>query len=74
MKGRLFLRTENPEDFKNEKVFHIHITYSESSDWKNALALRDYLKIHPDDLTKYALGSVCTQIRTFDIDYVPCFS
>ncbi len=54
VKGRLFLRTEYPEDFENEKVFHIHITYSESADWKNALAFRDYLKTHPDDLRKYA--------------------
>lgn len=54
VKDRLFLRTDYPEDFEKEKVFHIHITYPESTDWKNALAFRDYLRTHQDDLNRYA--------------------
>ncbi len=51
---RLFLRTEYPDDFENEKVFHLHITFPESADWNEAIAFRDYLRTHPDDLKRYA--------------------
>ncbi len=51
---RLFLRTEYPEDFENEKVYHLHITFPESADWKEAIAFRDYLRTHPEDLKRYA--------------------
>lgn len=51
---RLFLRTEYPEDFENEKVYHLHITYPESANWKEAIAFREYLRIHPEDLKRYA--------------------
>jgi GrpB-like predicted nucleotidyltransferase (UPF0157 family) len=53
-KDRLFLRTEYPKDFENEKVYHLHITYLECSEWKKALSLRNYLRSHPNDLRKYA--------------------
>lgn len=51
---RLFLRTEYPEDFEKEIVFHLHIVPLESNEWRNVLAFRDYLKTHPDDLRRYA--------------------
>lgn len=51
---RLFLRTEYPENFEDEKVFHLHITFPESVDWKEAILFRDYLRTHPEDLKKYA--------------------
>lgn len=51
---RLFLRTEYPEDFSKENAYHLHITFPESSDWKESLAFRDYLKTHSEDLNKYA--------------------
>lgn len=51
---RLFLRTEYPEDFQNAKVYHLHITFPESDDWKEAVAFRDYLRTHPKDLKRYA--------------------
>lgn len=51
---RLFLRTEYPEDFEKDRAYHLHITYPESNDWKEALAFRDYLKTHPEDLNRYA--------------------
>ena len=53
-KNRLFLRQEYPEDFEKEKAYHLHITYSESDDWKEAIAFRDYLRTHPKDLTRYS--------------------
>lgn len=53
-KDRLFLRTEYPEDFTKHQVFHVHITYPESDDWKGDLAFCDYLRKHPGDLVRYA--------------------
>ena len=53
-KTRIFLRTEYPEDFENKKVYHLHITFFGSPDWKEAIAFRDYLRIHPEDLKRYA--------------------
>ncbi len=51
---RLFLRTEYPEDFTAKAVYHLHITYPDSRDWKETIALRDYLRTHPDELAEYA--------------------
>lgn len=51
---RLFFRTGYPENFENEKVHHLHITFPESADWKEAIAFRDYLRTHPEDLKRYA--------------------
>jgi GrpB-like predicted nucleotidyltransferase (UPF0157 family) len=54
---RLFLRTEYPEDFSEEQSFHLHVTFPESADWKEAIAFRDYLdylRTHPEDLRRYA--------------------
>lgn len=34
--------------------YHVHVTYPESEDWKNALAFREYLRTHPRDLNRYA--------------------
>lgn len=53
-KDRLFLRTEYPEDFTKKAVYHLHITYPEGNDWKEAIAFRDYLRAHPKDLKRYA--------------------
>ncbi len=51
---RLFLRTEYPKEFLTESVYHLHITFPESNDWKEAIAFRNYLRNHPEDLNKYA--------------------
>ena len=51
---RLFLRTEYPEDFSKENAYHLHITFSESNDWRETLAFRDHLRTHPEDLNRYA--------------------
>lgn len=51
---RLFLRTKYPENFSKIPVYHLHITYPESSDWEQAIAFRDYLRTHPEDLNRYA--------------------
>ena len=51
---RLFLRTQYPEDFTKEQVYHLHITFPESDDWKKAIAFRDFLRNHPEDLDRYA--------------------
>lgn len=51
---RLFLRTEYPEDFSKENAYHLHITFPESTDWEGAVAFRDYLRTHLEDLNSYA--------------------
>jgi len=51
---RLFLRTKYPKDFSIENVYHLHITFSESDDWKEAIAFRNYLRTHAEDLKRYA--------------------
>lgn len=51
---RLFLRTEYPEDFSKENAYHLHITFPESDDWREAIAFRDYLRTHPKELNRYS--------------------
>ncbi len=51
---RLFLRTEYPEDFSKENAYHLHVTFLESADWREAIAFRDYLITHPEVLNRYS--------------------
>ncbi len=51
---RLFLRTNYPEDFEGKNVFHLHVTFQDSADWKEAIVFRDYLRTHSKDLKRYA--------------------
>lgn len=55
----------DPEDgtedrwFHGRKVsdkerYHIHLTFRGSKDWKEMTSFRDYLRIHPEDLKRYA--------------------
>lgn len=52
--NRLFLRRPYPDNFETEAAYHLQVVNRESDEWKNALSFRDYLRTHPDDLTKYA--------------------
>lgn len=51
---RLFHWQDLPDTMETFRRYHIHLTYPEGTDWKNALAFRDYLRTHPADLEKYA--------------------
>lgn len=41
------------EDGNLLQEFHVHVSYSQASDFKNALIFRDYLKAHPNDAQRY---------------------
>lgn len=51
---RIFYQRDVP-DKKNRLIrYHLHLTFPESSSWMEALAFRDYLRSHPDEVEKYA--------------------
>lgn len=52
---RLFHWQDLHDDIEHLRRYHVHVTYPDSSDWKNAIAFRDYLRTHPDDLNRYAV-------------------
>ncbi len=37
-----------------ERKFHIHLTFKDSKDWIEMLEFRNYLRVHPADMKKYA--------------------
>ena len=39
---------------KLETVYHIHLTYPESSEWKELVGFRDYLRNYPKEAEEYA--------------------
>lgn len=54
VKERLFHWQDIPDGKGAKRRYHIHLTYPEGSDFKNAIIFRDYLKTHPKDLKRYA--------------------
>ena len=51
---RLFLRIDLPDTEEGIRRYHVHLTYTESNDWKEFIAFRDYLRSHPEEAQKYA--------------------
>jgi GrpB-like predicted nucleotidyltransferase (UPF0157 family) len=49
----VFVREIRNKDQEKER-YHLHVTYTENSQWKIDLAFRDYLRTHPKDLEEYA--------------------
>lgn len=45
-----------PDPIDGERKYHIHVRNSESKWVKEALAFRDYLMKHPEDIKKYAIA------------------
>lgn len=43
----------------DDRRYHIHLTFKESKDWKDMIDFRDYLRVHPEDLKKYAEIKKC---------------
>lgn len=37
-----------------KRRYHVHLTYPESSEWKDLLGFRDYLRNHPKEAQEYA--------------------
>lgn len=50
----VFHRIDLPDPIEGMRRYHIHISYPEAKDFKQAIAFRDYLKAHSEDVKKYA--------------------
>lgn len=53
-KERLFFMANLPDKELGTRIYHIHLTYPESLEFKKEIGFRDYLRKHPEDLKKYA--------------------
>lgn len=51
---RFFLKRKAKDKNNSEITFNLHITHLKSENFKECLAFRDYLKLHPEDANKYA--------------------
>src|SRR3989338_13326 len=53
-KERLFHYQDLPDTEESIRRYHVHVTFFESESRKRAIAFRDYLIKHPEDLKRYA--------------------
>lgn len=51
---RYFHSTNLPDPIEKIRRYHVHVTFPKSQEWIRAMKLRDYLRIHPKDVQKYA--------------------
>lgn len=52
--SRLFFKMQLPDETEALRVYHLHLLIFESQEWLDMLFFRDYLRLHPKDLQKYA--------------------
>lgn len=50
----LFHRIDLPDPIEEIRRYHIHLGVFDGKDFTKALAFRDYLRLHPEDVIKYA--------------------
>lgn len=50
----VFHRIDLPDPIDGTRRYHAHISYPEADDFKQAIAFRDYLRKHPEDVRRYA--------------------
>ncbi len=43
-----------PDPEEESRRYHIHLTHLESSEWKELIGFRDYLRNHPGELQEYS--------------------
>src|SRR5689334_10365441 len=43
-----------PDPEEGERRYHIHLTFPESSEWRELIGFRDYLRHHPEAVEEYA--------------------
>lgn len=43
-----------PDPEEENRRYHIHLTYPESSVWQELIGFRDYLRNHPEEVQEYA--------------------
>jgi GrpB-like predicted nucleotidyltransferase (UPF0157 family) len=51
---RYYFVTYRPDPEETERRYHIHLTYPESSEWRELIGFRDYLRHHPEAAEEYA--------------------
>ena len=51
---RLFHDINLFDDLGVERHYHLHLTYPENQNYKESIAFRDYLILHPEEAQKYA--------------------
>jgi GrpB-like predicted nucleotidyltransferase (UPF0157 family) len=51
---RWFHRMDRPDPIEGTRRYHVHLTHPETGEWRAMLALRDYLRTHPDAAAAYA--------------------
>lgn len=54
----IFYRIDLPDMSKEIRRYHVHISYPEAEDFKQAIVFRDYLRKHPVDAEKYAFAKI----------------
>jgi GrpB-like predicted nucleotidyltransferase (UPF0157 family) len=52
--GHPFYRLELPDIIENTRRYHIHLNDFDEDDFKQAIAFRDYLRNHLEEVKKYA--------------------
>ena len=53
-KERLFFTADLPDEKLDTRLYHIHLSYPESPEYKKEIFFRDYLRTHPKEAEKYA--------------------
>lgn len=53
-KERLFFMTNLPDEEFGARLYHIHLSYPESPEFKREVGFRDYLRVHPKEMEEYA--------------------
>jgi len=51
---RFYFIIHLPDPEEENRRYHVHLTYPESSDWKGFISFRDYLRAHPEEVQEYA--------------------
>lgn len=51
---RLFFKRIVPSEYSEETFYHLHLTYTNSKDYKSAISFRDFLVKNPKYLKKYS--------------------
>jgi GrpB-like predicted nucleotidyltransferase (UPF0157 family) len=51
---RYYFITYRPDPEEGKRRYHVHLTYPEHGEWDDFLAVRDYLRGHPEAVQEYA--------------------
>lgn len=52
---RLFFTANIPDDKLGTRLYHIHLSYPESLEFKKEIGFRDYLRNHPEKASEYSM-------------------